>query len=129
VNGFHVTIDGADAIAGDFELAAEKMPRTVRVVTEAAGERLRDGWRANAKATAGTHGRFYPSSITAETIPTFAGATVDVGPESGRRQGGMGPGFEYGSVNQPPHLDGKRAADAEAPRYLLNLDAAIRGLL
>ena len=72
---------------------------------------------ANATATAGTHGKHYPKSITAERTLSIGSIGVEVGPDSGMPQGGMGPGFEYGSVNQPPHLDGNKAADVHEPQF------------
>jgi hypothetical protein len=50
--------------------------------------------------------------------PTFAGfGTVihsgEYGPDIARPQGGMS--FEYGSRNQPPHLDLARSADLIGP--------------
>jgi hypothetical protein len=37
--------------------------------------------------------------------------------------------FEYGSRNQPPHLDGQRAADAVGPTIDKLVSAAIGQLL
>lgn len=82
-------------------------------VVKQEAQRLRNDWRDNARRTAGRHGKHYPSSITMEQEE---GATWEVGPDSAYPQGGMGRGFEYGSVNQPPHLDGMRAAMAAEPR-------------
>ena len=47
------------------------------------------------------------------------------GPDSGMKQGRMGRGFEFGSVNQPPHLDGLRAMPLAAARLDRLADAAI----
>jgi hypothetical protein len=124
-----IEISGAAELSRDLAAAAAAMPAAVRKVTEANGAHLVDLWRSNARATAGKHGRRYPSAITAETLLAFAGATVDVGPDSSKPQGGMGPGFEYGSVNQPPHLDGKKAADVIEPLFMAELEAFVSGLL
>jgi hypothetical protein len=123
------SIVGADIIIRDLDRAAGQMIPQTRLVVEASTERLLDGWRANARATSGKHGKRYPSSITSEGIPSFGAITTEVGPENSRRQGGMGRGFELGSVNQPPHLDGKRAADAEGPKLEAALEALIAGIL
>ncbi|MGA4989872.1 hypothetical protein [Nonomuraea bangladeshensis] len=64
--------------------------------------RFRNDWRDNARQTAGAHGKHYPRSITAEKA---SDTTWEVGPDSALPQGGMGRGFEWGSVNQPPHND------------------------
>lgn len=124
-----IQISGADGLARDLAAAAAGMPAATRAITEANAAHLADLWRGNARVTAGKHGRRYPASIGAETRIAFAGATVDVGPDSSKPQGGMGPGFEYGSVNSPPHLDGKRAADVVEPAFIAELEAFMGGLL
>lgn len=88
--------------------------RMLRVVRESRRE-LRDLWRANARAEDLPHGKRYPSAITDEGAD-FGMAGV-VGPESARPQGGMGRGFEFGSQNQKPHLEGNRAADVVFPKF------------
>ena len=77
--------------------------------------------RANAKRTAGKHGKWYPSSITADQR-TGRGAGFGVllysgeyGPDPARRQGGMS--FENGSRNQPPHHDMAKSADVVGPMF------------
>ncbi len=101
-----------------------------RVQTEARQE-LRKGaqslerrWRTNARRTAGRHGKHYPNAITFEQVGPLV---FEVGPESARPQGGMS--FEYGSRNQPPHLDGNRAADIVFPRVAQNLGAVAQRVL
>lgn len=89
------------------------------------GEQFAADWASNARATAGEHGRLYPDSI--ESIPRLAlGIVIDVGPVTSRPQGGMGPGFEFGSRNQPPHLDGANALPMAAAR--LRTAATVAGL-
>jgi hypothetical protein len=105
----------------------EAPARTYPVVKQHAQE-LRDAWQKNARATAGRHGKHYPKSITAEQIPS-ASIEWEVGPEIGRKQGSMGRGFEFGSSNQPPHLDGMQAATVQEPKFLAALDAIAEGLL
>lgn len=88
--------------------------RATRGVFREAAHELKGKWRANAQATAGEHGRLYPNAISWEEKVSTS-IVVEVGPESDKPQGGMGPGFEFGSVNQPAHLDGQRAADDVVP--------------
>lgn len=64
--------------------------------------KFRNDWRDNARHSARQHGKHYPASITAENV---GDAEWEVGPDSALPQGGMGHGFEWGSVNQPPHND------------------------
>lgn len=83
-----------------------------KVVTEGAraGNELA---KDNARRTAGAHGKLYPRAFTADraTPSLFGGAgfSAEYGPLSGRPQGGME--FEFGSRNQPPHLDLAKSAD------------------
>ena len=97
----------------------------VRTVMDSMGEAFARQWADNARETAGEHGKHYPDSITADRIVSLGGIAVDVGPDKSRRQGGMGLGFEFGSQNQPPHLDGLRAQDAIAPRIERAIDVAM----
>lgn len=124
-----LTAVGLDQVIESFVKAEAKILPAVAAVTEAHAESLKDTWRANARATAGKHGRRYPSSITMERRIRLGSVEYEIGPEKGKPQGGMGPGFEYGSTNQPPHLDGKRAADAEEPRFTSAIEAAAAGVL
>jgi hypothetical protein len=82
------------------------------------GTALEKAWRANATATAGKHGKLYPGSISKDIHVGLGNIYAEVGPDSGKPQGGMGRGFEYGSVNQPPHLDGHKAADVVEPLFV-----------
>lgn len=73
--------------------------------------------RENARRSSGTHGRLYPRTITASMSRggglfgnTYSG---EYGPDPSKPQGGMS--FEFGSRNQPPHLDLARSADAVGP--------------
>lgn len=83
---------------------------------------LRDTWRSNARETSGEHGRHYPNSITFD-MRIGTDIVAEIGPDPSLPQGGMS--FEYGSVNQPPHLDGQRATDEVAPRIARRTDAAL----
>jgi hypothetical protein len=106
---------------------AEALP-AARGVIQKGALNVKAGWRENARVSAGAHGRHYPNSITYSTRIGAGWVEAEIGPESGRTQGGMGRGFEYGSRNQPPHLDGNRAADVEEPRLAEYL-AALAGEL
>lgn len=85
-------------------------------------------WADNARQTSGEHGKHYPASIDSELVFDLGGVSVDVGPNASKKQGTMGRGFEFGSQNQPPHLDGLRAMpDAEANAEAL-VDQVIAGI-
>lgn len=118
-----------NALAADLGKIPGKAQKTVMDVVDESGELLRAAWASNAAATAGEHGKHYPKSITADIKPGLGTIGVEVGPESSMPQGGMGMGFEYGSVNQPPHMDGNRAADVIGPVYQQRLSTALTFLL
>jgi hypothetical protein len=83
-----------------------------------AGAELQRAWKSNASLTAGKHGKWYPNSIKVKPAGPLA---VEVGPTPGMRQGAMS--FEFGSRNQPPHLDGQRALDATMPSLKAKVEA------
>ena len=87
---------------------------------------VKDGIRAGnslakdfAKKSAGEHGKLYHRAFTTEMRAGFGlfGNTIsgEYGPDSSRPQGGMS--FEFGSRNQPPHLDLARSADIIGPSF------------
>jgi len=80
---------------------------------------LRDGWKANAVATSGAHGKHYPNSIESHMLTPLS---AEIAPNPGKPQGGMS--FEFGSRNQPPHLDGERALQVEEPKFVSALELA-----
>lgn len=115
-------------LANDLGAAPAKVASTLYTVFAEAGEEFAEAWASNAAATSGTHGKHYPASITSETKLAF-GILVETGPDSAMPQGQMGRGFEFGSQNQPAHLDGLRAlgpADAALTRLAGN---ALDGVL
>lgn len=87
---------------------------------------LRDEWRKNATETAGEHGKLYPKSVTFD-MRVSSSIVAEIGPDPSMPQGGMS--FEFGSDNQPPHLDGQFATDTVVPRLHRRLDAALGHLL
>jgi hypothetical protein len=113
----------------ELELDAHRVASgTYPAVKDAAQELVKD-WQANAKLTARAHGKHYPRAITSEQIPVDDGPWWVVGPESRRKQGGMGVGFEFGSRNQPPHLDGARAAVGIEAKLVKKVDELVRSFL
>ena len=82
-----------------------------------AGNMLAKGF---AKESAGEHGKHYHKAFTWEPSRGFRGASTSIyaaeyGPQIDRKQGGMS--FEFGSRNQPPHLDLARSADVIGPSF------------
>ena len=122
---------GADEffdLAADFGRAAGKVAGALFTVYQEEGETFAQDWADNARETAGEHGKHYPDAITSETRIAL-GIHVETGPESGRKQGRMGRGFEFGSQNQPPHLDGLRALPLAERRLERAADSTIGFLL
>lgn len=102
-------------LAADLSAVGAKSIPALRGGMTAAGELVERAWRNNAIVTSGEHGKHYPDSIDSELVFNLSGVSVDIGPNSAKKQGSMGRGFEFGSINQPPHLDGARAlSDNEA---------------
>lgn len=112
-------------LAGDLSQVGFKASLALRPAMASAGEALAEEWRRNAVETSGAHGRYYPASITSGLAFDTGGISVDVGPDRSKKQGGMGKGFEFGSENQPPHLDGLRALDGMQDRTERIIDAAV----
>lgn len=117
-------LEDLDRLLSDVVRAGAQALPAARAAIQKGSLNVKNGWRANARASAGAHGRLYPAAITYSTRVGAGWVEGEVGPQSDWAQGGMGRGFEYGSVRQPPHLDGNRAADDEEPRleaYLAEL--------
>lgn len=115
-------------LADDFGKAAGKVAVALYETYAQEGEAFAKDWQANAAATSGAHGKHYPKSITSETRVAF-GIHVETGPDSSMPQGVMGRGFEFGSRNQPAHLDGARAMPAAEERLQRAAEATIGFLL
>jgi len=113
------------ALAADLAQVGAKSVPAVRGVMGEAGDALAREWASNARETSGDHGKHYPDSIDAELVFSVGNVSVDVGPNAAKKQGRMGKGFEFGSQNQPPHLDGLRALDGFQARAERMLDATV----
>lgn len=111
------------------EGAEHEAASRVYPVVEQHAAALRDQWKKNARRTAKKHGKRYPRTITTEQVPVADAIEWTVGPESALPQGGMGRGFEFGSVHQQPHLDGTGAAVIEEPKFAKSLEEVVKDLL
>ena len=116
-----------DDLANDLTAIAKRVRPDMRAV-------VRDGIRvgadlakANARRTAGGHGKHYPKAITSEMhsgLGLFGNSiSGEYGPDASRPQGGMS--FEFGSRNQPPHLDLARSADIVGPSFERSVDEQV----
>ena len=122
-----ITFDTSDLgrLAADLGHAGVSAVKAVRPVVEKGALNVKNEWRDNARATAGAHAKRYPDSISY----TIRGLSAEVGPDKDKPQGALGNLLEYGSAKNPPHWDGQRAADAEAPRFEKAVLDAVDGLL
>ncbi|MFI6813768.1 hypothetical protein ACIBG7_15210 [Nonomuraea sp. NPDC050328] len=111
------------------EYEAEEIARRAYPLVEEYAKKVEKEWRANARKTAGRHGRHYPNSITSEQLYSTSGPEWEIGPDRAKKQGSMGRGFEYGSVKQPPHLDGARAVEKVGPEFNAAVDKLMKDFL
>jgi hypothetical protein len=119
------------AWAAELEAAAGPiLHREIEAVVKRAALNVKRDWQANARESAGRAAPAYPRSITFDD-PQRKGATIEaeVGPDKDRRQGALGNLIEYGSVNNPPNNDGRRAAEVELPRFAAALSKTVAGML
>lgn len=110
-------LGGVGDLARDLQGIASTVQPDMR---DAVRDSLRTGTslaRSSARRTAGKHGKHYPNAITSEMTGAIVG---EYGPDIARPQGGMS--FEFGSRNQPPHLDLARSADVAGEAF----DRAVR---
>ena len=110
------------ALASDLGKMSARSTGAMIGVFKAGGEELVQAWAANARSTSGVHGKHYPDSIDSE-MQIGRDIVIEVGPNPAKPQGKMS--FENGSKNQPPHLDGQRAADTVIPLIDRRIDAAL----
>ncbi|MER7517779.1 hypothetical protein [Streptomyces sp. NPDC126499] len=112
-----------EALAAVFRVNAVQAQVQARAVVARGALNIKNGWRANATATAGQHARLYPLSISYSMLPHPTGASAEIGPDKSRPQGALGNLLEFGSVNNPPHMDGARALAAEAAAFTAHIAA------
>jgi hypothetical protein len=126
VSGLELHIDmDDDGLARALEVAPEELANGLLDAVEKSAAALQRDWRSNARKTARRHGKHYPSSITHDMTLSEGAVSVDIGPDRGMPQGEMGKGFEYGSVHQPPHMDGAIAFARNAQKFESAVDDAI----
>lgn len=101
-----------------------------QVVERAALNVRRDSRRGIRQQITGTYLPHYPQSITYE-MDNARGryAEAEVGPETGRRQGGMGAGVEFGSAHTGPLPHLFPAFDDESPRLYEHLRRVVGQVL
>lgn len=110
-------------LAAVFAYNGARAQLEIQAVVARGALNIKNGWRANAAATAGRHARLYPGSISYDQFSYPGGARAEIGPDKGRPQGALGNLLEFGSVHNPPHMDGLRALQAEAPAFVAHVAA------
>ncbi len=107
-----------DDLASDLRKIPVMVVKDMRSVVRQAAITGNTVARDNARRTSGAHGKHYPKAFTWEMRNgLFGGASfvAEYGPDVARPQGGMS--FEFGSRNQPPHLDLAKSADLIGPAF------------
>lgn len=104
-------------VASEIEREAREVAVEAYPVAKKMADKLQRDWRRNARQTAGKHGKHYPRAITSEQRYSTDGPDWEIGPDSSMPQGGMGRGFEWGSVHQPPHHDMTQAMTTLEPLF------------
>lgn len=86
---------------------------------------IKNGWRANAAASAPPHARLYPYTINYDIKTMPGGASAEIGPDRAmkRLQASYGALLEFGSVNNPPHNDGGKALLDEEPLFQAQVES------
>lgn len=116
-----ITIESnANEIIADIGRMTREVTNRMASVIESSAVDMRDEWRANARVTAGKHGKHYPNSIQYRMTGAFEAI---IAPDESQTQGAMS--FEFGSRNQPPHLDGQRALDYLAPLITRRIESQL----
>lgn len=118
-----------DDLAKDFGKASAKVASALYTVYKESGDAFAADWRANAVSTSGRTGHEYPPTIDSETKVSW-GIHVTTGPNPNLGRPALaGRGYEFGSRNQPAHLDGLHAMPLAERRLERAADAAIAFLL
>jgi hypothetical protein len=124
-----MTVDYSELLMLEKDLGAVPAlaVKAVFAAVDASGDALAEEWAGNVRETGGTHLPWLPDAITSSRLvgTGFGDVAAEVGPEVGKKQGALGKGDEYGSVNTPAHMNGHRAADVIDPRFERSLDAAL----
>lgn len=116
--------EGLDTLVADLATAGQRLDAAVKPVVSKGALNIKNAWRIGASGL--SHAPAYPYSITYDlnAAPGTGLISAEIGPDKNKKQGALGNLLEFGSANNPPHLDGARALAAEEPRFLAALEAA-----
>lgn len=102
-------------LATDMSQVSAKSIPALRVGMEAAGEAFVTAWRNDATQIHDGTSRHYPDSIDSELVFDLGGVSVDVGPNTAKKQGFLGRILEFGGERSPAYLTGLHALDRVEP--------------
>lgn len=117
---FEVDASELTTLAHWLNASGDRLSRPVADATRKTGDEHATAWRANARRTSGSHGRRYPPTIRNHFSDGTGWAESETGSSSPASRG-----YEYGSRNQPPHLDGTKAFDKATEDFVRAGEAAI----
>jgi hypothetical protein len=129
--GYRTNASELDQLAADLANNVDRLaPEVDRVVERGALNIRRDARRRIREQVRGVYLPHYPRSITYD-MDSAPGryAEAEIGPESGKKQGGMGPGVEYGSARGAPLPHLMPAYEAELPKLLKHLRRVVGEVL
>jgi hypothetical protein len=104
--------------------SGDRLSEPVSALTKKAGDEHANAWRANARRTSGSHGKLYPRTIRNHFTDGPGFAESETGSSSPAARG-----YEFGSRNQQPHLDGTKAFDKASADFIRAGEQAIAAAL
>lgn len=119
---FSIEAVGLSELAGDLAKAGPLSLTLGRQAAEITGRKVRDDARQFASGIG--HAPHYPRSIQSEARHPFAGALVEIGPQVGGPQWGLGDVLEWGTPNSAPHTHMGPAMDRNTPDFELGIGLA-----
>lgn len=125
MSSMSIQLQGVDDLAADMDQAGDKVTAELYPVVKRALQNIKTGWRRRARGSAGAHGKHYPLSIDYDIARLGYRIDGEVGPNTAMPQGGMGRGFEYGSIHTAPKPDGAAAVTDEEPKFAAQAEAAV----
>jgi hypothetical protein len=96
---------------------ARIVPAVKAIVARGALNVKRDAAERIDAQRSGEYLKHYPRSISYDVEAIPGGAAAEIGPDSSKLQGGMGPGVEYGSARHGPLPHLNPALDAEDVKF------------
>jgi len=124
-------MDTPETLAAALLEAAAKAVAETRVIVQVGAQHIKTEWRDNALRSAPTQNAGAPYAITYDTTVGKTSVDAQIGYDKNRPGGALGNLLEFGGGgdHSPPHRDGGRALDNEAPRFEKAIDAMASKLL